>query len=153
MFHLMLLSTICLNWYMYIFCLCSLFRFHFIWLIDTASYQLKSKIFEITRPRPRPRLHHWARIEFWGVLNVKMKNQHGTMKTMKTHLEPWKNMKKPTWTNWPPLIQKRDVTNTEPQLTYFDPKTWRYWHGSPITSFDPKTWRYQHRVPTDLLDV
>ena len=127
MFHLMLLSTICLNWYMYIFCLCSLFRFHFIWLIDTASYQLKSKIFEITRPRPRPRLHHWARIEFWGVLNVKMKNQHGTMKTMKTHLEPWKNMKNqpgPTdllWSknvmlltrslNWPTLIQKLDVTD------------------------------------------
>ena len=146
MFHLMLLSTICLNWYMYIFCLCSLFRFHFIWLIDTASYQLKSKIFEITRPR----LHHWARIEFWGVLNVKMKNQHGTMKTMKTHLEPWKTMKNqpgPTdllWSknvmlltrslNWPtliqkldvtdmgaqwhPLIQKRDATNTGSQLTF-----------------------------------
>ena len=76
-------------------------------------------------------------------------------KTIETNQKQWKTMKPPWKTNptdlhwsknvtlltrdpkWPPLIQKRHVTNAGPQMT----------------SFDPKTSRYLRRTPTDLLDV
>ena len=35
--------------------------------------------------------------------------------------------------NWPPLIQKRYVTDAGSQLTSIDPKTLRYWHGAQPT--------------------
>ena len=61
------------------------------------------------------------------------------------------------------------VTDAGSQLTSFDPKTLRHWHGPQPTSIDPKTLRHWHGAqltsidpknvtlltwgPTDLLDV
>ena len=55
--------------------------------------------------------------------------------------------------NWPPLIQKRHVTDRGIQLSSCDPK--RSNHGQEVqqTSFDPKTSRHGQGDPTDLLDV
>ena len=83
-----------------------------------------------------------------------MKNHETTLKNMETNQKPWQTMKPPWKTmetnqkpwkwlvtlltqdpNWPPLIQKRHVTDAGPQLT----------------SLDPKTSRDRRRAPTDLL--
>ena len=96
--------------------------------------------------------------------------KHGNQpKTMKNHENYWsKNVTSlPQGPNWPPLIQKRDVTNTGPQLTSFDPKSVTNAGPQPtsfdpksvtnagpqLTSFGPKTSRYWRGTQTDLLDV
>ena len=38
--------------------------------------------------------------------------------------------------NWPPLVQKRYVTDTGLQLTSFGVKTLRHWHGAPTDILD-----------------
>ena len=131
--------------------------------------------FDRTRPKPafgRQGLDwdRWARIQFpWNHLK----------KTMETNQKPWNNGNQPKWLvshgsrlvtwqtrgpNWPPLIQKRYVTDAGPQLTSFDPKTLRDRRGAPtdllwskkryvtdagpqLTSFDPKNVTWQTRGP------
>ena len=56
----------------------------------------------------------------------KHENQPGTMKPTWNHEKP----QKPTWNH------EKPTRNHE-----------------KLTPYDPKTWRYQHGTPTDLLDV
>ena len=81
-----------------------------------------------------------------------METNQKLWKTMKL---PWKNMEtnqKPKGgSNWPPLIQKRDVTDAGPQLTSLIQKRNVTDAGPQLTSFDPKTWRHWRRAPTDVL--
>ena len=53
-----------------------------------------------------------------------------TNKTMETNQKS-KNVTLLTWgPNWPPLFQKRYITNRGPQPASFDPKTLCYQHGA-----------------------
>ena len=49
--------------------------------------------------------------------------------------------------NWPPLIQKRDVTDAGPKLTSFDPKTLRDRHRAPTALLWSKNVTWQTRGP------
>ena len=83
-----------------------------------------------------------------------LKNHGNQPKTIKNHETTLKNnMSLTQGPNRPPLIQKRYVTYSGPQLTSIDPKTLRHSRGAPTDLHWSKNVMSLTRGQTDLLDV